>query len=321
MSDAPSLARFGLAVGHATDREGATGCTVIRGVEHPLRAAVHVMGRATGSRELALLEPGHSVERVDAILLTGGSAYGLDAAAGVMHWMESKGRGYPVGTGVVPIVPAAVIFDLLPLGRFDARPTPQMAREACGSALSDGYAEGCVGVGTGATVGKGSGPAAAMKGGFAVSVVSAKGSAVAAMVVVNALGDVRDANGRIIAGARDATGQFVDTARRLAAGGERQGFINGTATTLVVLAYDAAFTRLELQSLARSATAALQRRITPVGTQSDGDILFALAPMEGPKGSLPQAEQMGIAALEEAVERAVRLAVGRDGIPGLADGA
>lgn len=319
MSASSSLARFGLAVGHATDSDGATGCTVIRGVEHPLRAAVHVMGRATGSRELALLEPGHSVERVDAILLTGGSAYGLDAAAGVMQWMESKGRGYPVGAGVVPIVPAAVIFDLLPLGRFDARPTAQMAFAACDSAISDGVAEGCVGVGTGATVGKGSGPVGAMKGGFALSVVSGGDSAVAALVVVNALGDVRDGSGRIIAGARDGKGAFVDTARRLAEGGARKGFINGTATTLVVLACDAAFSRLELQSLARSATAALQRRITPVGTQSDGDIIFALAPMDGPKGSLPQAEQLAITALEQAVERAVRLAVGRDGVPGLAD--
>ncbi|HET7188739.1 MAG TPA: P1 family peptidase, partial [Gemmatimonadaceae bacterium] len=126
----------GLVVGHATDAEGATGCTVILGETGPFRCAVHVVGRATGTRELALLEPGQLVDRVDAILLAGGSAYGLDAAAGVMRWMEERGRGFPVGAGVVPIVPAAVIFDLAPLGRFDARPTPAMGHAACDAAAA-----------------------------------------------------------------------------------------------------------------------------------------------------------------------------------------
>jgi L-aminopeptidase/D-esterase-like protein len=183
---APSLARFGLAVGHASDPIGGTGCTVVRGISTPHRAAGVVIGRATGSRELALLEPGHLVERVDAILLTGGSAYGLDAAAGVMRWMEERGRGFPVGAGVVPIVPAAVIFDLAPLGRFDARPTPQMAYDACESASSEGIAEGSVGAGTGATVGKLRGPAGAMKGGLGLAVVEEAGSAAMAIAVVNA---------------------------------------------------------------------------------------------------------------------------------------
>ena len=146
---AASLARFQLAVGHSSDADGATGCTVIRGIDGPHRAACAVIGRATGSRELALLTPGHLVERVDAILLTGGSAYGLDAAAGVMRWMEEHGRGFAVGPGVVPIVPAAVIFDLLPLGSFSARPTPAMAYAACEQATSDHIAEGAGGAGTG----------------------------------------------------------------------------------------------------------------------------------------------------------------------------
>ena len=126
----------GLLVGHATDADGATGCTVVRGVDGPFRAAVHVVGRATGTRELALLDPGQLVDRVDAILLAGGSAYGLDAAAGVMRWMEERGRGFPVGAGVVPIVPAAVVFDLAPLGRFDARPTPALGHAACEAAVA-----------------------------------------------------------------------------------------------------------------------------------------------------------------------------------------
>lgn len=322
MSD--SLRHFGLAVGHATDVAGGTGCTVIRGIDAPHRAACAVIGRATGSRELALLEPGHLVERVDAILLSGGSAYGLDATAGVMRWMERAGRGFPVGGGVVPIVPAAVCFDLEPIGRFDARPTVEMAEAACASATSDGIAEGSVGVGTGLTVGKAFGPAQAMRGGFALAVREGDGCAAAALVAVNAYGDVRDAAGAIIAGARRSDGGFIDTARAIAAGelaapGISRGAGLAPNTTLAVVALDAAFTRLELQGIAQAATAAYHRRITPAGTQVDGDIIFALAPMEGPRASVAQGEMLAVAAVEAAIERAVRLARGRDGVPGLAD--
>jgi L-aminopeptidase/D-esterase-like protein len=304
---APSLARFGLAVGHATDMPGATGCTVVRGVSSAHRAAVAVLGRATGSRELALLAPGHLVERVDAILLTGGSAYGLDAAAGVMRWMEAKQRGFNVGAGVVPIVPAAVLFDLLPHGRFDARPTPDMAFAACDSATSDNIAEGLVGAGTGLTVGKLRGRDGAMRGGFAIAVAEGNGLAAAAIVAVNAFGDVRDAKGEIFAGARDEKGAFIDTARSIAAGTPQGGFAAAQNTTLAVIAVDAAFTRVELERIAHSAAAAYHKRITPAGTAADGDIVFALAPMEGARGSLPQAEMLAVQALEDAIERAVRL--------------
>ena len=315
-----SLARFGLAVGHASDEAGATGCTVIRGVRDAHRAACAVIGRATGSRELTLLEPGHLVERVDAILLSGGSAFGLDAAAGVMRWMEARGRGFPVGPGVVPIVPAAVLFDLAPLGRFDARPTPEMAEAACEAAVSDGIAEGAVGAGTGLTVGKILGKAGAMKGGFGLAVREESGCAAAAMVAVNAFGDVRDAAGRIIAGARRADGSFADTEQLLAAGGPERVFAAAAPnTTLAVIAVDAAFSRLELQRIALAATAAYHRRLAPAGSSFDGDIIFALGPMEGARAPLAQAEMLAVAALEAAIERAVRLARGRDGVPGLAD--
>lgn len=316
-----SLARFGLAVGHASDEAGATGCTVIRGVRDAHRAACAVIGRATGSRELTLLEPGHLVERVDAILLSGGSAFGLDAAAGVMRWMEARGRGFPVGPGVVPIVPAAVLFDLAPLGRFDARPTPEMAETACEAAVSEAIAEGAVGAGTGLTVGKILGKAGAMKGGFGLAVREESGCAAAAMVAVNAFGDVRDAAGRIIAGARREDGSFADTERMLAAGGPERVFAAGATpnTTLAVVAVDAAFSRLELQRIARAATAAYHRRLAPAGSSFDGDIIFALGPMSGATAPLAQAEMLAVAALEAAIERAVRLARGRDGVPGLAD--
>lgn len=316
---APSLARFGIAVGHSAAVEGATGCTVVRGISQPHRAACAVIGRATGSRELALLAPGHLVERVDAVLLTGGSAYGLDAAAGVMRWMEERGRGFPVGPGVVPIVPAAVIFDLLPLGRFAARPTPQMAYEACEQASSEHIAEGSVGAGTGATVGKIRGAAGAMKGGVGIAIAEGAGCAAAAIAVVNAFGDVRDARGQIIAGARREDGGWVDTVGALAAGAERGGFVAGTNTTLVVVALDCAFSRLDLHAIAQSAGEALMRRITPAGTLSDGDIIFTLAPMDGPTAPRAEGERVARLAVEESIERAVRLAEGRDGVPGLAD--
>ena len=317
-----SLARFGLAVGHATDAAGGTGCTVIRGVDGAHRGAVAVIGRATGARELTLLEPGHLVERVDAILLAGGSAYGLDAAAGVMRWMEARGRGFPVGPGVVPIVPAAVLFDLGPIGDFRARPTPEMAERACEEAESTGIAEGSVGAGTGLTVGKLLGKPGMMKGGFGLAVEEGPGCAAAAMVAVNAFGDVRGADGRIIAGARRPDGAFVDTEAMLRAtdGDRRFGAAAAPNTTLAVVAVDAAFSKVELHQLAKAATAAYHRRLAPAGSSFDGDIVFALSPLEGPRAPLAQAEMLAVAALEAAIERAVRLARGRDGVPGLADG-
>ena len=335
MTDVPitglTLAPFGLAVGHASDVEGATGLTVVRGLDAPLRAAAAIVGRATGTREMDALDPRHLVGRIDALLLTGGSAYGLEAAGGVMRWMEERGRGFGVGVGVVPIVPAAVIFDLAPLGLFSARPTQAMALAAADAASPTDVAEGSVGVGTGATVGKGLGPAGAMKGGFGCAVAGAPDQlAVAAMAAVNAFGDVRDAAGRILAGARRPDGVFADTRAlaRAAAATSRFGTPPaGHNTTLCVVAANRPLSRLALSQLATAATAALHRRITPTGTSFDGDVVFALSPMprEGDSELLPlellAAEGLAVAALEEAIERAVRLARGRDGIPGLADDA
>jgi L-aminopeptidase/D-esterase-like protein len=321
VSAALDFTGLGLAVGHATDDLGVTGCTVVRGIERPFRCASALIGRATGSRELDATTPHHLVERVDAILLTGGSAYGLDAAAGVMRWMEERGRGFPVGTGVVPIVPTAVIFDLGPLGRFDARPTAAMAYGACDRATSTEIGEGSVGAGTGATVGKAAGITRAMKGGFGGAVALVGELVVGALAVVNALGDVRDAQGTIIAGARaDHTG-FLDSARVVTVGGafprpETSAMQN---TTLCVVATNALLSRVELQQLARAASAALFRRITPVGTTFDGDIVFAIGPLAGRAVPVLQVESLAVTTLERAIERAVRTAIGRDGVPGLAD--
>lgn len=316
----PDFSAVGLAIGHATDARGGTGLTVIRGIDAAHRGAACVFGRATGTREIEALSPTHQSGRVDGILLTGGSAYGLDAAAGVMRWMEERKRGFDVGGGVVPIVPAAVIFDLA-FGDFRARPTPDMAYAACESATPTNVREGSVGAGTGATVGKGAGRAHAMKGGFGCAIHRTGDSIVAAVAVVNALGDVRAADGRIIAGARDQNGTFLDTRESLSRLGAlpRFGSITPQHTTLCVVATNMSLDRGELSQLARAAGAALFRRITPVGTSFDGDIVFALAQPDGPPGTLMPVEITAVAALEDAIERGVRLAVGREDVPGLAD--
>lgn len=328
MSERSDLTPFGVAVGHATDVDGATGLTVLRGISEPLRAGVAVVGHATGSRELLAVSSDHLVDgRVDAIMLTGGSAYGLDAAAGVMRWMEERGRGFSVGPGVVPIIPAAVVFDLAPLGKFSARPTADMAYAASDSATSRDIAEGSVGAGTGTTVGKVAGPQLAMKGGFGVAVEgdAANGLAAFAITAVNAFGDIRDAAGRIIAGARRDDGGFLDASKFFGQASPAQAAafkdLALRNTTLAVVGVNRAMTSPELAALARGASAALFRRITPCGTAFDGDVVFSVAPIGAPKLDAQPAVAgvMAAAALERALERAVVLAVGREGIPGLAD--
>lgn len=312
-----------MAIGHASDDIGATGVTVVRGIDAPFRAGCALLGRATGTRELDALSPRHLVDRVDAIVLTGGSAFGLDCAGGVMRWMEERGRGFGVGVGVVPIVPAAVVFDLAPCGSPTARPTALMAYEACDLAEPNGFAEGSVGAGTGTTVGKAAGIERAMKGGVGITLQSAGELQVAAIAVVNALGDVRDGEGRIIAGARGDAGDFVDLSRSLALGSlpaesrfATQALHN---TTLAVVMTNATLSREELAQLAAASSIALGRRITPVGTSYDGDVVFATSPLNGLAATPLQVEVLAVAALEGAIERAVRMARGRDGIPGLAD--
>jgi L-aminopeptidase/D-esterase-like protein len=314
---------FGIAIGHATDEAGGTGLTVVRGVEVPVRASAHIMGRATGTREVAALDPSASNERVDAILLTGGSAYGLDAAGGVMRWMEERGRGFPIAGGVVPIVPAAVVFDLAPIGRFDARPTPDMAYRACSEAKTGGIAEGSVGAGTGCTVGKVLGIQRAMKGGVGLAMAGggAKDSGVQAVAIaaVNAVGHVRGRDGSIIAGPRDESGKPVDAEQAVLRGRGAMGRVDGANTTISVVALNVALTKVELHQVARAASAAYSRRIGPAATSYDGDVIFVVSPLEGRRVPLLEAEVASTAALEEAIVRAVQQAKGRDGIPGLAD--
>jgi L-aminopeptidase/D-esterase-like protein len=233
-----------------------------------------------------------------------------------MRWMEERGRGFDVGAGVVPIVPAAVLFDLLPLGRFDARPTPAMAYDACEHATLGRCEEGSIGAGTGATVGKFAGTASAMKGGLGCGAADAGPLVVRALAAVNALGDVRDAAGEVIAGARASDGRWLDGAAIMARGSEGPSSfdaINGHNTTLCVVSTNASLDVLQLTSVARAASAALYRRITPAGTRFDGDIVFATAPYDGGIAAEPaQVEALAVRALETAIERAVKTAAPGD---------
>lgn len=292
----------GLAVGHGHAYGGHSGCTVLLG---PFRAAVEVRGLATGSRELGVLDPHHLVPRVDAILLTGGSAFGLSTADGVMNWLAEQGRGYDTGEIRVPIVPAAVIFDLR---AHVTRPDGETGAEACQNASGAWPAEGPVGAGSGATVGKIAGPEGAMPGGFGAWAVDAGGHRVGAVAVVNALGDVLDASGRIVAGARGPDGAFLDTAATLRAGGEMRNLAPGTNTTLAAVVTDAPLSRVALGRLARTAANALARRIAPVHTPFDGDVVFAASTAEEElDASSAEILALGAAAqhaLEEAITRA-----------------
>jgi L-aminopeptidase/D-esterase-like protein len=294
----------GIRVGHAQDYEARTGCTVVLG---PFRAAAEARGAATGTRELATASPRHLVERVDAILLTGGSAFGLAAADGVMAWLEEQG-GYGFDTGVarVPIVPTAVIFDLA-VGDPSRRPDAAMGRAAC-EAASSSVAEGRVGAGTGATVGLGRGRARSEPGGVGTTAAAGAGYTVGALAVVNALGDVLDRHGRIIAGARGPDGELLDSAR-LAREGAAQPPPPGTNTTLCVVATDAPLDRNALAALARAGSTGQARRLSPAHTPFDGDVTFAVSTAEAAEPAAPALSlALGTLAADvvgEAIERAV----------------
>jgi L-aminopeptidase/D-esterase-like protein len=309
-----------LHVGHWTDRDAATGCTVILCPAEGAVAGVDVRGFAPGTRETALLDPTCMVEQVHAILLSGGSAFGLAAADGVMRWLEERNRGFETGVARVPIVPAAILFDL-GVGRADLRPDAAAGYAACDAASADPVAMGSVGAGTGATLGKLNGLGFAMKGGVgSASRHLGSGIVVAALVAVNAVGDVIDpAHGQILAGARQTDGSFADSMTILA-GRLAQDFrdISGRNTTLAVVAANVALSKAEATVVARMAHDGLARAIRPIHTSFDGDTVFALATGEI---HAPPSLIGAVAAdvLAEAVIHAVRAAEGLHGIPSISD--
>jgi len=307
----------GITVGHASDAHAATGCTVIVCRQGAV-GGVDVRGSAPGTRETDALRPMTLVERVHAVLLTGGSAFGLAAADGVVRYLEEQGIGFDVGVAKVPIVPAAVIFDLM-IGSATVRPTAEMGYAAARGASAGPVEEGSVGAGSGATVGKVLGPQAAMKAGVGTWAVSLPGGViVGALVVVNAFGDViDDGTGQVLAGARDPrTGHFLNTARALVRG--TRAMVFSANSTVGVIATNAALTKEQANKLAQVGHDGLARVISPVHTMFDGDTVFALS------AGVAKADFMavGVAAVQamaESIKRAVRLAKGWGKIAGLAD--
>jgi L-aminopeptidase/D-esterase-like protein len=319
----------GILVGHDTDLEAGTGCTVVRCVS-PTLGAVDVRGGAPGTRETDLLDPRCMMTEVHAVLLTGGSAFGLAAADGVMRALASEGVGFDAGAARVPIVPAAVLFDL-GIGRADVRPDAESGRRALMVASGGLVAQGTVGAGTGATIGKLAGPSFAVKGGIgSASEQLPDGHIVGALVAVNALGDIYDSEtGQLLAGARSPSGSgwlADDLAAQPIPAEPQQSPFPGAQTTLAVVATDAPFTKAELAKLAQMAHDGLALAIRPTHTPFDGDVVFSLSTAENaassaPAGPLPLALAGSAAAraLARAVAKAVRAATGLHGVPALSD--
>ncbi len=274
---AGSITRVGgIEVGHFTDARRPTGCTVIMAREGAV-AGVDVRGAAPGTRETDLLHPSNLVDKVHAIVLAGGSAWGLEAATGAVRWLEERGVGLDVAVGRLPIVPAAVLFDLL-VGDMRIRPDAAAGYAACAVASHADPAEGNVGAGAGAVVGKVFGVQHAMKGGVGTASVTVGGVTVGALIACNALGDVLDPDtAQVIAGARTDDGLALrDTRRALLRGEAPQPLLAGTNTTIGVVATDAILTKAQAHRLAVAAHDGLARSINPVHTMSDGDTLFSL---------------------------------------------
>lgn len=319
----------GILVGHAHDLDALTGCTVVLCPDGAV-AGVDQRGGAPGTREVALLSPFNLVEKVHAILLTGGSAFGLDAAAGVMRFLEEQGIGFDVGVGKVPIVPAAVLFDLA-LGKADIRPDAEMGYRAAAAANDGPVQEGNVGAGAGASVGKILGMGQAMKAGIGSALVDAGGGVlVGALIAVNAFGDVRDPQtGQILAGARAGKvgpfrfgsdeQPFADTLEvmRSFAGRQVMRLAARSNTVIGVVATNARLTKAEATRVAMMAQDGLGRVISPAHTMLDGDTLFALATGQR-KADVSTVGAFAAEAVAQAILRAVRLSEPAGGLPGLA---
>jgi len=309
----------GIRVGQVSDFEGLTGCTVILCGQGAV-GGVDVRGSASGTRELDALRPLHLVEKVHGLLLAGGSAFGLEAAAGVMEYLEEQGIGFDVGVTKVPIVPAAILFDLA-IGDPRRRPDRTMGYQAALSASSGPVEEGSVGAGTGATVGKLFGMRYAMKGGIGTASVRLTGGLiVGALVVVNAFGDVLDpSTGRILAGVRDPKdGRRLPGTVSLIKAGVRRNRFGGESTTLAVVATNAILTKVEATKVAQMGHDGLARTIAPVHTTLDGDVVFALATGRVP-GEVNAVGSAAAEAVAEAVVRAIKKAKGLGGIPAYND--
>jgi len=306
----------GLKVGHYTESRRPTGCTVVL-AEAGAVAGVDVRGSAPGTHETDLLSPLNTVEKVHAVVLSGGSAFGLETASGVMQYLEEQRIGYQTRVARVPIVPAAVLFDL-GLGDARVRPDKRSGYLACKAARSSACEEGNVGAGAGATVGKMFGLDRAMKGGLGTASVQAGSATVAALVAVNAFGDVLDpATGAILAGARTPDGKrLVNSMEQMRQGRYPPPKASGENTTIGVVATNAALSKAQASKIAQMAHDGLARSINPVHTPQDGDTLFAIA--TGTANSAIDLTLLGSLAADvvaRAVGRAILRAKGLPGLP------
>jgi L-aminopeptidase/D-esterase-like protein len=307
----------GVRVGHVSDFEAVTGCTAIL-CEAGAVGGVDIRGSASGTQEIDVLSPNHVTDKVHGILLAGGSAFGLEAAAGVRRYLASRKVGFAFGGRHIPIVPAAILFDLA-IGKPGVYPTVAMGEAAAAAATAEAVQEGCVGAGTGATIGKLFGIGRAMKSGIGSWTVTLPGGVlVSALVALNAAGDVRDpATGKLVAGARKSAGsrELIDSEAQMLRGVVIGG-ANGN-TTLGVVATNARLTKVQTNKLAQFASLGVARTIYPVNTMVDGDTVFALS-----CGDLPaDINTLGVAAaaaLAHSVLRAVQQAKSMAGVPGLA---
>ncbi len=300
----------GLRVGHFTDARRPTGCTVVL-CESGAVAGVDVRGAAPGTRETDLLRPDNMVEQVHALLLTGGSAFGLDAAGGVMRWLDEHGHGLQVGPARVPIVPAAVLFDLW-IGDARIRPDAEAGYRACVAASRAPPAQGSIGAGAGCTVGKLFGIQRAMKGGIGGASIKVGAITVAALVAVNATGDVIDpADGRVLAGTRGDDGHPRSATQAMAMGELPPRALAGMATTIGIVATDAQLNKAQANKLATMAHDGLARCIDPLHTMADGDTLFALATgASGRPGEMTVLGALAARVASHAVLNAIRAATG-----------
>ena len=310
----------GIKVGHFTDSRRPTGCTVIL-TEEGATAGVDVRGAAPGTRDTELLNPINTVQTVHAIMLAGGSAFGLEAASGAMRYLEEHGIGFDMRVARVPIVPAAILFDLS-VGDAKIRPDAEAGYKACKAAAATPPAEGNVGAGAGATVGKLFGMSRAMKSGIGTSCIRLNGIKVGAIVAVNAIGDVFDpSNGKLVAGARTKDGKaLVNSMASILRGEALPPALEGAATTIGVVATDVVLTKTQASKVAQMAHDGLARTINPVHTAFDGDTIFALATGKSSKtANLTLVGALAAEAVAQAVLRAVRAARSITGLPSAAD--
>ena len=314
----------GIKVGHHTLTERPTGCTVVL-AEAGATAGVDVRGSAPATRETDLLNPVNTVQVAHAIVLSGGSAFGLDAASGVMRYLEEKKIGFEFGPAHVPIVPAAAIFDLA-VGDGRIRPGPDCGYQAAQAATDAPVAEGSVGAGAGATLGKSGGMARAMKGGVgSAAIMLPNGLIVAAIVVVNAVGDVIDpATGQVVAGVRTSDGRSFSDARKLLRTGGATPPTGRQHTTIGVVATNARLTKTDATRVAQMAHDGYARALAPSHTPGDGDAIFVLATGNTRANAslgqdVGQIGELAADVMAEAIVRAARQATGVPGFPALRD--